>query len=170
MDGSMVTSAVVASGEFELGDVVNAARVGMLRRKAVWYSMSAFGALLFAFPVFVVATGRGSLDWAPLVVGAFWATVLWWFPELNGRSHWRKNAFLRGRQDFYLTDDGLSRMSSAGRFELRWHAFLGWSENDRQFCLYPTANSVTFVPKRFFNSVTATQSFREALSSRIPSK
>jgi hypothetical protein len=160
---------VCVAGQFEFKDILRAYRIIMVRRRWIWYTLTAI-AVLFVGITFVAAITKPSLlpDMVPLsMIGILWGTALWWIPFLVARRQWKKNPNLSGSQDFRFDENGMARKGSTSSTEIKWAGFLSWREDPFQFYLFTGPGSVCFIPRRFLSDAAQIETFRQLLTTQI---
>ena len=77
-----------------------------------------------------------------IVLGAFFAVLLWLLPFLAAR-----RIPLRP-QEWNLNEERVQIQTPVASVELRWDAYLKYRETPKLFLLYPQRNVAHFIPKR----------------------
>jgi hypothetical protein len=162
---------VVASGQYEFGDLVRAVRNLRHNRRWLWYPQVVLGLLVLAFGLVVLILAPATYhDTLPLIgLGLLLGSLLWWEPYATASLQWN-NSLVRGQQEFQLNEDGVVRKGENSRSEMKWAAFVFWREDSHQFYLFTGKGSVYFVPKRFFDGAESVELCRQLIASRVPSK
>ena len=124
-----------------------------------------FGAFLIAAGLGGVVFGQGQYAPVPIVIGLFLLFRL----RLSAKLAFRRDVAAQGKVEVTASQAGIQFLSARGTADLKWDAFLRYTETKNLFMLYPQSRLFNIIPKRAFTPQDL-QEFRQALQQNLAAK
>ena len=99
-----------------------------------------------------------------------WLLLLGAMPYRNARQALTAQTYVREPITYTLTDETISAAGPSVRWSLAWNVMKRMCETKSLFLLYHAPNLAVIVPKRFFQSASEMQAWRQFVSVHLDSK
>ena len=103
-----------------------------------------------------------------ILLGAFWALLLWVAPWRAAKSQFTKQPSAQGPRTLMVDDSGIHWRWDSGSSDIQWKNLIRWQETKTHFFIYSSPIMFNIVPKRALSDEEVTQ-FRSFLAKHIPS-
>ena len=95
-------------------------------------------------------------------------TMVYWSAHKSAKESARRAPAFQGPTLWTFSESGILTDGPTARAELQWKALLRVQETKTQFLLYPQTQIAYVIPKRFFQSGSQIEGFRELVRRIIP--
>jgi YcxB-like protein len=157
---------IEAEGLFTLSDVWRGTRFVWRKVLAIY---SVLGLMIIAGAGVLIwhdeAKWKEQLPW--IAVGLFVIAYFWIFAFYRSYRTKRGSPVLQGLVRYQFDDDGIRLVTPHSQADVKWPAFIKWTEGKYTLLTYQTPKIGNMIPKRFFQSPADVDAVRALMRTHI---